>query len=471
MANNSLRLLLDFDDRIQRDREQPPAFLHRRDRRFALDCQQQGITPGAGQWLAHMDRLSGSGGDVNPGTRELQRWQQINTGFAVVGSIFGIITMLGLLFYDGGQRINITVFLAFVLLHLLLALATTTQALIGWQPWAWLARRLKLDTLSPTKTRLQPLFMARAAHNGGAAFAVTGLLTLLAMVVVQDLAFGWSTTLDTASASYHGLVNTIATPWAWLWQAASPSPELVEATRFFRAAPATPAIDPARWGQWWPFVTMVWFFWVLLPRLTLWAASQLLLQSQARTLLARHPGMQALQYRMETPTLDTGSGHNDASDLPDTHTLARPQTIPVTPVLIGWAGAGDEPAMPASLHAEPFQLLKAGGRASLAEDEAVLTRAGNQLAALDTPEAIVLSKSWEPPTGELYDFLTAAHENWPAGARIVLVPLAAQPDRQPAEHLLQPWLRFTERLPDGFATVALPTPDEPAADAPGRTQP
>mgnify|MGYP000704708251 CR=1 FL=1 len=50
-------------------------------------------------------------------------------------------------------------------------------------------------------SKLQPLLMARAAHLGGSAFATAGLITLLAMVVVQDLAFGWSTTLDTAAAS------------------------------------------------------------------------------------------------------------------------------------------------------------------------------------------------------------------------------------------------------------------------------
>ena len=50
MIHNPLRLLLDFDDRIQRDRDQAPAFLHRRDRRFALDCQQRGQSPDAALW-------------------------------------------------------------------------------------------------------------------------------------------------------------------------------------------------------------------------------------------------------------------------------------------------------------------------------------------------------------------------------------------------------------------------------------
>lgn len=470
MSQNPLRLLLDFDDRIQRDRDQPSAFLHRRDRRFALDCEQQGITPDASHWLAHMDRLSGPGGTVTAGSRELRLWCRVNGGFVAAGCLIGILTMLGLLFYDGGQRINITVILAFVLFQLLLALATTVQALVGWQPWRWLLKRLHRDHASPTRARLQPLLMARAAHAGGVAFGLAGLATLLVMVVVQDLAFGWSTTLDTAASGYHSLVNTLATPWSWLWPAAVPSLELVEATRFFRAASGPTGIDPSRWGQWWPFVVMLWLTWTVIPRVLLLILSQGLLRHRAARLLARHPGMQALLYRMETATLDTGSSHNDAADLPDTRTRSRPDLLPDTPIMICWAGAG-EPELPQRLQAPDTRIFRAGGRATLAQDDEVLAQVGDQLAGQKAPAVIVVTRSWEPPTGELHDFLEAARERWPSGARVTLLPLASDPNRPPETHLVQPWLRFTERLAPGFASVALPPTDEPDPYLAGSVQP
>ncbi|WP_372987081.1 DUF2868 domain-containing protein [Marinobacter sp.] len=470
MSQNPLRLLLDFDDRIQRDRDQPSAFLHRRDRRFALDCEQQGITPDASHWLAHMDRLSGPGGTVTAGGRELRLWRRVNGGFVAAGCLIGILTMLGLLFYDGGQRINITVILAFVLFQLLLALATTVQALVGWQPWRWLLRRFHRDHASPTRARLQPLLMARAAHAGGVAFSLAGLATLLVMVVVQDLAFGWSTTLDTAASGYHSLVNNLATPWSWLWPAAVPSLELVEATRFFRAASGTTGIDPSRWGQWWPFVVMLWLTWTVIPRVLLLILSQGLLRHRAARLLARHPGMQALLYRMETATLDTGSSHNDAADLPDTRTRSRPDLLPDTPIMICWAGAG-EPELPQRLQAPDTRIFRAGGRATLAQDDEVLAQVGDQLAGQKAPAVIVVTRSWEPPTGELHDFLETARERWPSGARVTLLPLASDPNRPPETHLVQPWLRFTERLAPGFASVALPPTDEPDPYLAGSVQP
>lgn len=454
MSHHPLRLLLEFDDRIQRDREQAPAFLHRRDRRFALDCEQQGIRPNAAAWLAHMQRLSGPGSASQANHKLELQWQRIQRGFIAAGALFGVITMAGLLFYDGGQRINITVFLAFVLLQLLLAAATTVQAVAGWQPWGWLQRRLQPQLPGQALTQLQPLLMARAAHAGGTAFATTGLLTLLVLLVIQDLAFGWSTTLDTAAGGYHTLVQALATPWGWLWPAAVPSQELVEATRFFRAAPDSPGTAPAQWGQWWPFVVMLWLTWVLVPRLVLLAFSHWLITHKAGQLLQQHPGMQALAWRMETPTLDTGNQHNDADDLPDTTTRARTVELADTDHIVCWAGAG-EPELPQQLLGNQTQILKAGGRASLKDDDQVLATLAQALAESPNPSVMVVTRSWEPPTGELHDFLDHAREQWPENTRVLVLPLAPDANQAPPEQLIQPWLRFTERLPAGFAYVAV----------------
>lgn len=85
------------------------------------------------------------------------------------------------------------------------------------------------------------------------------------------------------------------------------------------------------------------------------------------------------------------------------------------------------------------------------------------LAESPEPSVTLVTRSWEPPTGELHDFLDHAREQWPGNTRVLVLPLAPNANRPPAEHLIQPWLRFTERLPAGFAQVTvLPTlPDNP----------
>ncbi|AXS83722.1 MULTISPECIES: DUF2868 domain-containing protein [Marinobacter] len=455
MTDSPLRLLLGFDAQAQRDKSQSLTFLHRRDRKFALICEEQGVDPNAALWLAHLNRLSGPDTTPSAADQTLGFWRRVHAGFAAVGLITGLLTMAGLLFYDGGQRINITVLLGFVLLQLILALFTSLQSLVGWQPWRWLLRRFRTSPANIVISRLHPLLMARAAHIGGLCFAISGLATLLVLVVVQDLAFGWSTTLETAAANYHRLVQIIAVPWTWLWPAAVPDLALVEATRFFRAGIDNASPDPGLWGQWWPFVTMLWTTWVLLPRLLMWLVTSALIRNRARRLLSSHPAMHALLYRMETPALDTGNEHNDADDLPDTRARDNLLPLPESDTLLCWAGAG-EPELPEALRSGRHLILRAGGRASLTDDEQTLKQVAEHCLKTRGNAVILLTRCWEPPTGELQDFLESARRLWPGGIRVALVPLAADTNLEPDAQQIQPWLRFAERVGNEFVRVSLP---------------
>ncbi|MFC6330446.1 DUF2868 domain-containing protein, partial [Alloalcanivorax gelatiniphagus] len=132
MSSSPLRLLLDFDAQYRRDRDQTPAFLHRRDRRLALVREQAGATPPSlAEWLHAV-------GNGRHDTTSLRRWRRLNGGLLLAGGVLGVLTMLGLLYVTGPARINVTLFLALVLMQLLLALATTGQALVGWRPWGGL---------------------------------------------------------------------------------------------------------------------------------------------------------------------------------------------------------------------------------------------------------------------------------------------------------------------------------------------
>lgn len=452
MSEHPLTLLLEFDDQVRRDQHQAPAFLHRRDRKFALEADASDTGPR--QWLTHLHRLSGR----PPGQKDkrLARWHRITFGFISAGALLGILAMLGLLFYDGSGRINMTVFLAFVLLQPGLACATTVQAFIGWRPWGWLVDRYtrRSGEIASVLTRLHPQLLARAAHGGGVLFALTGLATLLLLVVVQDLAFGWSTTLDTGAQTYHHWVQTLARPWQALWPAAVPDASLVESTRFFRAGTPQP-IDAARWGDWWPFVAMTWISYVLIPRLLLVGLAQIHLKLRARRLLKLHPGLTALRYRMETPILETGSGEDATHQVAELETQGTLQPYPDSPVIIRWAGAGD-PVLPDDFAATAERhLLSAGGSATLGDDRRTIQQARLVLANTPEPSAILLTRAWEPPTAELEDFLTLARDQWPEGTLISLVPLATDSHCRPSQTQFAQWLRFAERQADPRLQVSI----------------
>jgi len=466
MTEKPLRLLLDFDACAQRDKGQAQAFLHRRDRKFALICEQQGVMPRPERWMAHMNHLSGPGAGTSAAEQTLRFWRRIDRGFMLAGTLLGLLTMLGLLFYDGGQRINVTVILAFVAFQLLLALLTTAQSLVGWQPWRRLLRRFRNNPESAISTKLQPVLMARAAQLGGLCFAFAGLATLLVMVVLQDLAFGWSTTLETDASSYYRMISAIAAPWAWLLPAAAPDSALVEATRFFRATTGEGNVDPALWGQWWPFIAMLWTTWALLPRLVLSILAGLLIRRKARHLLASHPALRALMYRMETPVLETGNEYNDASDLPGTDTGLGLQPLPDSRIVLCWAGAGD-PELPDTLSTGKSLIANAGGRMTLAEDRQALEQVATQLAQNPGLPVLLVTRSWEPPTGELEDFLASARKLWPEGTKVVLVPQTNHTELEPDTPQVQQWLRFAGRAGPDFVTVSLVPTQRAAPDMEG----
>ncbi|WP_179959344.1 DUF2868 domain-containing protein [Marinobacter changyiensis] len=458
MPKATLTLLLDFDDQVQKDQGQTAAFLHRRDRKFALACEADGRHPGPANWLAYLGGFNRER-QIGGSDPRLRVWRRVNLAFIAVGTLLGLVTMLGLLFYDGSGQINVTVILGFVLLQVSLAALTSLQSFFGWRPWGQLpdmiARRLGRARPSGTVLRqLQPQLSARAAHAGGLAFGISGLLTLLGLVVVQDLAFGWSTTLSTAPEAFHRLVQTLAWPWQSLWPAAVPSLELVAESRFYRIEDAGGSTAPARWGDWWPFVAMVWLCYIILLRFILLMVAISHLELRARRLLARHPGLKTLLYRMETPALETGNAHSDAADQPQMTTSIHTHPLPNASVAIRWAGAGDNQLASSLLKSEQHLVLAAGGAATLTDDHETLQQARLTLGSGEPRAALILTHAWEPPTGELADFLAEALQQWPQTTHIALVPVGAAPDTPP-EHQVAQWLRFTERLGHTRLSVSL----------------
>ncbi|HKK51152.1 MAG TPA: DUF2868 domain-containing protein, partial [Myxococcota bacterium] len=141
----------------------------------------------------------------------------------------------------------------------------------------------------------------------GLGFATGALAATWAFVVFTDLAFGWSTTLEIGAEPVHALVHALATPWAWLWPAASPGLELVEATRFFRVAPEDHihVVDPILYGGWWPFLVMAIAFYAWLPRLLTALAVALWLARATARAMDFTPGVDRLLDRLTTPLVDS----------------------------------------------------------------------------------------------------------------------------------------------------------------------
>ena len=405
----------------------------------------QDIDGSRGSLPAWLDAVRGHDSDRAHAGERLRAWRWMRVLFVVGGSVLGAATMLGLLYYDGGRRINVTLIIGVALLQLLLALLTTAQAWIGWQPWHGVFRSLGARWL-PEHAGAQPVLRAlaaplaaRIAQSAGLAFGIAALVVLLSQVVIHDLAFGWSTTLQASAPTYHELTSALAIPWRSWMPSAVPSLALVEQSRYFRVGPAV-ATNPELLGIWWRFIAMLWLFYVIVPRVVLLALARAQLAWRVRQQLAVHPGRAALRERCTTPWIDSGGGAGTGTLPPANSGTLAPS--PATPgrVLIRWADAGDPGLARQWLGADAL-VLDAGGSASLDADGAVL----EQARTVGGP-VIILARGWEPPTGELADFITHARQRLDR-VPIQLLPLAPGPPlRLPAAPALEPWQRFIQRL-------------------------
>src|SRR5690554_7988238 len=66
MSQHPLRLLLDFDERIRHDKDQAPAFFHRRTRASPLDGPPEGPDPAPARGWGAWDRSGGPGALPTP---------------------------------------------------------------------------------------------------------------------------------------------------------------------------------------------------------------------------------------------------------------------------------------------------------------------------------------------------------------------------------------------------------------------
>jgi hypothetical protein len=144
--------------------------------------------------------------------------------------------------------------------------------------------------------------------------------------------------------------------------------------------------------------------------------------------------------------VETEAAHELAPSL--TETSRTPEPLRPARVWIRWAGAGSA-ELASEVHGSATISLDAGGAASLAADRATLARA----AEVGGP-VVLAARAWEPPTGELADFLHDARERL-GEALIQLLPLADDDaDATVQGAALAPWHRFVERADDSALVLA-----------------
>lgn len=476
-VSDLLGVALALDDDELRD----PAALRARDRALGRAFEDARVRDPARQlvaWLqARGDSATATAGRVRGALRGLAGL------LTLAGFVLGWGAALGVLAFETGSgRINVVLVLALLVAVPVVMLALSVLAalpmagasripgvelLVGglrWLSTGRIAMRLvpaaQRDALAAFWGRgvghgrlygtAQKWLLLAVSQAAALAFGVGAVVGTLGLVVFTDLAFGWSTTLEIASADFHRVVWWLARPWSALWVDAVPTAELVEATRFFRVDPTVPeAIDPGFYGRWWPFVLAAIGTYAVFPR-ALWAGFCVWrLHRSVRVALFQTPGVGELLDRMQSPLIEMGqegAGLAAEADEPGAVDWASERRPPGC--IISWAESADAASVSRIFGAETPAPLRAGGNSSLDDDRAAIAAA-----ATASGDVAVVVRGYEPPVAELLDFFRDLRTSLGDGRGIDVVPLgAAETDLRVWAGALarggDPWLRAV-RPPDG----------------------
>ncbi len=361
---------------------------------------------------------------------------------SAIGFVLGLSACAAALTYTGAYPVNLISLLALlVLLPGLLLLGTLLllprrlpgfgwlrSLLTGMNPGHWLSVWLNRFLSQPVfgmpvrdgsrAARLSKWLMLRLSQCLALGFFVGAIVALLWLVVFSDLAFGWSTTLQTNAATITTVFQSAAWPWSSWFADAYPSSELVRVSQFYRGddASAAPAL-----GAWWPFVLMCLLVYGLLPRLALYVFSRLRYRRAVSDFLLGDREVQGLVQRMSSAWVARGVNAPDDSRVAARVESVSAVALPAAPMaLLVWNDALDEDRIPAWCHDHGVTVagnpVRLGSTVSLADEQTRTTTLNGQ-------HALLLTKGWEPPLLELHDALRRLAQALGDDARLYVQPL------------------------------------------------
>lgn len=305
-----------------------------------------------------------------------------------VGGIFGLILSWSVLSGDAQGRVNL---LYLLLVYLFIPLISVVISILSlfFGKGINIARITSLlpfwSYVSQSKIRkfqqlkLDKYWFLMQSQAAGIAYSLMSLLAFFLLLLVTDINFVWRSTL-LSSSEILPLLKLVALPWSF-WQSAQPNLELLEMTQNSRLF--TSASNVSIYGHWWQFILATQLFYSFLIRLLLFFISiwrlkycfEKDIEHRLQSNIKSHPflDIEKLVISNVTHQLPKGVAINNWANLP-TELLARLPGVNINKAHLINAGPNATPTQ--KIDAERWQ--------------------GEQL---------IIVKAWEPPLGEMEDFL------------------------------------------------------------------
>lgn len=341
----------------------------------------------------------------------------------IIALVLGIVSGVGLLAYSGHEPVNVIYFMAmavlFPLFTMTLAFLSMLRAnraqsmLVHISPAFWMAKILsflpKKVQHSFNEIEVNPLLLnwivIKRAQVIALFFSFGLLIALLAMVVTQDIAFSWSTTLHISAQSFHRFLHTIALPWRSFAPWAVPSVELIEQSQYFRLGDKLSESMIAHasvLGEWWKFLAFATLFYAIILRFLMFLLSSWGLKHAIKKSFLTLPGSAKLLREMNEPIITTHALHDEVAFVPTKENYGQILTTLDSSydVVQGWAIAKEDLVVLCdSMQVIAPQFFEVGGINTLEEDSEIISQSRG--------EVLFFVKGWEPPTMDFADYLEA----------------------------------------------------------------
>ena len=324
--------------------------------------------------------------------------------------LFGTLTATALLSYSGKEPVNSIYFLAIaVMLPLLsmflsLVMMGMPKYVLPFSLGVWLQKLVakllyRQENSIKVAKSVQIAFAFFVMQMSGLLFSLGLLLAFLGIIFTQDIAFGWSSTLDITTQSFYNFLHTLSFAFEHLCPQSVVSLELIEQSRYFRLGQTVTQEmqnNAEVFGHWWQFLACSTFFYAIVLRLFFVGMSVMLLRSSIEKAFLRIEGVKHLLQDMNEPIISTVAQEQEDVYIeplkPVVQTLQTAQYFAV----LGWVFTSKE-----LLLAQDARTLTAqhtatlGGQNSLEEDSATIEKMQG--------DVVLFIKAWEVPTMEFID--------------------------------------------------------------------
>ncbi|GAB1264023.1 DUF2868 domain-containing protein [Aurantivibrio infirmus] len=428
----NLNRLFDFAKYIERDSDSSLVDLQHRDREIGITAQQHSKKNMLLYWLTKMEAKAN---DSSAQSIELT----ISFWMSILGSLFGVITMAGLLIVEDQRPVNVLMFLTLyigsqallICITLLIALTPRSDTRLNFFPFENLnpariffrrsIRRLSKDVRWEYFTEVSRLALLRWGQVFGMAFNFGGIIAFIVILLFTDRSFGWSSTLNLSDDALYKFTNVLSLPWQFFLPDILISSDIISNTRYQSLQTEFSVDQLALMRQWWPFLFACIIFYGFLPRLILFIVFQFKYNRSLTNTFLHYPGARLIFDRMNTSVIKT---KNDSlSDTTSKMSKAQASTYLANSdktIVINWAEAidkNDASEFLSALGINSSEVFTAG--ISLAQNKKAQEDINNSYKKLEN--IIVAVKAWEPPLQELRDFLDGLNAS--IHCEILLVPL------------------------------------------------